>query len=207
MLKHSIPILFITASLVAGPQIGVDIGWSPTADIEDSISGGTYYFQETGTFYDIITPELHLLWSFGEVSLGGALGLMLANNPFASYQPTSLRGISIGGKFIYNYEMHESGDWLFPIMVDGRWYSTEIKYKPNAGDFIFGGDGWGLRVSCGVERVWDQRYSFGLVMGWGISRASFDGSEYGITPSMCADGWRFALMGRFGGFLKSHTEY
>jgi len=191
-------VLISSLQILAGPQLGLGLGWAPTADIADSLSDGSLYFRETGTFYDVISPEIQFLWDFEAVSLGLSAGTIFSNTKFVQNQPTALRGYSVGGKFIYNYVMHERGEWLFPMMLDSRWHSLKITYKPPVGDFEISGEGWDIYASFGVERIWNQKFSLGLVLGWGLSRATFDGSEFGITPALKADGWRFTIISRFG---------
>lgn len=197
--------LLMTLQTLAGPQLGLGLGWAPTADIEDSLSGGSLYFRETGTFYDVLSPEIQFLWDFETVSLGVSAGTIFSNTKFVNTQTTALRGFSVGGKFIYNYVMHESGEWLFPMMLDGRWHSLKVVYKPTVGDFEISGEGWDIYASFGVERIWNQKISLGVILGWGLSRATFDGSEFGITPALNADGWRFAIISRFG-FAKNRFQ-
>ncbi len=177
--------------------MGLSINWAPTVAITD-FGDGSAYFEETGTFYDEISPQLSLLWDFKTVSFGGLCRINIASDAFVTGQPTKLIGLSVGGVFIYNYVMHEGGDWLFPMILDGGWQTYRISYRPSIGDFVFDGQGWNLRASFGVERVWSRKYSIGLTMGRRFSRAEFRGDEYGISPCMDGDGWFFAVIGRFG---------
>lgn len=196
--KYSIIIgLIITSSVFCGPQIGMGIAWAPTVEITDS-SGGSPMFVETGTFYDEFVPEVSLMWDFGSISLGGICTIPMASDAFAQGQPTSIVGLSLGGKFIYNYVMHESGDWLFPMTIDSGWLTYQITYRPSVGDISFRGEGWKIRAAFGVERVWDRKYSLGFLMGRRFSRTNFNSHEYGISPSLNGDNWFFTLTGRLG---------
>jgi len=190
-------LVFIATSVFAGPQLMLGFGYAPTIDVSDSTDGSPV-FQESGTFYDEFSPELSLLWDFGSVSLGVKTAFLFASDAFTTGQPTRFTAFSIGGEFVYNYVMHEGGDWLSPIILDGGWQSAKLCYKPNNSDIELTGEGWNMQFSFGVERVWDRRASLAFIVGHRFSRAEIDGSEYGIEPHLDGDDWHFALISRFG---------
>ncbi len=190
-------LISISASVsFASPQLKLGLGWAPTIEIFDS-TGGSPVFAESGTFFDEFSPELSLLWDFGPVSLGARACYFWSREIFPANQPTNISGVILGGEFIYNYVMDENGNWLFPIAASGGWQKNSISYRPETSRFDFFGEGWGIGLYFGVERVWQQRYSLGFLIGRKFSRADIDGGEYGIAPKIDSDGWRFVLISRF----------
>lgn len=198
-------ILYLIALAAAlyggGPEVGAAIGWGPTAEITDS-TGGSPAFVESGEFFDLFTPHFDLMWDFGAVSLGGRAGLLYASDIFGDSQRTRLTAWSARGVFVYNYEMNEAGDWLFPISLSLGHLWRRVDYEAGTGDYRISGEGACGGFAFGVEHFAESGYSLGFSIGRDFRADHLDGSEYGIEPAISLSGWRFKLFGRFSRFRR-----
>lgn len=193
--RHAIIIMSagIAVSAFSAPEIRAGIGYVTTIEVTDS-SGGSLFFVDEGTFYDELSPAISLLWNFRGVSIGPTLRYSYASELFADFQKTTLRGFSAGAEFIYNYEMDDSGDCLFPMLISGERRWTRLEFETEHKTYEIEGFGWEMRAMLGLERVFWRRYSAGILIGQGL--AWEDLSNETVRPKLKTNGWRFEIFFR-----------
>jgi len=190
-------ILFLAGSVFPShPEIKIGFGYTTTIDVTDTTVDSPLLIEE-GIFYDEISPEFSVLWNFGTISAGPRFGYYWSRDIFGTAQETTISSFLYGGEIIYNFVMTETGEWLFPIILNGGYQDINLCYRPSTGTYNIDGNGLNVELLFGVERLWDNGLSFGFVLGRRLSGASFEDSSLEIAPRVQPDGWRFEFLLRF----------
>jgi len=186
----------LVSSTFAGPEIKVGFGWLPTAELEP-IDEGTTYLIDRGVFYDVLSPEISLSWDFGSISFGPRVSHIFSNEIFGDSQETRLREWTLGAEFIYNFKMRETGDLLFPIVVNGGYHISEVKYLLQQSEVNQSGESSEFEILMGLEKIWDSKFSLGFIIGKRFAKYHIENSDFGIESTLNSNDWRFEIYSRF----------
>ncbi len=176
----------------ATPEIKAGFGYVTTIEVTEPYSGSPLFVDE-GIFYDEISPGISLLWRFNSFSIGPTFRYYHAREFFADFQETTLSGFAAGAEFIYNYKMTETGEWLFPMSLACKHRWIQLTYETEHKAYEIDGFGWGMRAMLGVERVFADRYSVGILVGRGLLVDKLSDDGISVHPDLMMNGWRFEI--------------
>lgn|GEM_PF-2369832 len=187
-------IILLAIPVAAGVQAKLGVGYLMMISVEEPL--GTPSFVSRGTLYDELSPTASIMARAGVFSFGATAGFARASTIFANTQETTMRSRSLGITATYNYEMSETGEWLFPMQIEAshRWMRIEF-HHPN-GFSEMSGEGWEITGKLGIERVFREKYSVAFLIGRGYVWNDFDGSEFSLHPNIEFNQWRFELYTR-----------
>ncbi|RKZ30110.1 hypothetical protein DRQ36_06590 [bacterium] len=190
-----IAVILITSICFAGPELKYGMGWSPKIGVE--YPSEYAYFPESETLYDEFSPELSILWDFGSISIGPRMAFLTARENFTGGNYNSMTTWLFGGEFIYNFEMNETGEWLFPIILSTSFADIKYTHKSALANVDFDGTGWSIGFMLGVERFWENRLSLGFILGGRMLKTELSNPNWDIPPKIAGSSWRFEVFGRW----------
>ncbi|MCK5833545.1 hypothetical protein KAH81_07740 [bacterium] len=186
-------LLFLFIAEIGATQIEImpTLGYLTMINVTEP-SGGSPLFIDEGILYDEFSPSLSLLVRTHGFSLGANIAYSHSSDLFGDFQMTDIESRSLGLVTIYNYEMSDSGKWLFPMKLSAsyRWMTLEhngLKITGTAYEVAF---------KMGLERALSKRASFAFLIGRGFVWDELSNDDFMVHPDLEFDCWRFEFYSR-----------